>query len=309
MTIPLVTITGFLGSGKTTFLRRVIESNPRRKLALVVNDFGEVDVDGRVLSDASDRVVALPGGSIFCRCLVTTFIGAMRELADRWHTEAAPLEGVLVEASGIADPRVLPQMLAETGLDETYRLARVVTLIDPGTFAPLLHTLPNITAQVQAASVGILNKADLYDASVLAETERAVHEVNPSLEILRATQASCRLVDWEELFRAVEAPDAGGTYAPCRDPHFVSARWTGDRPIDAERLRVGLSALGDRLYRAKGVVRTVGGCLRLEASAGGVAMWPVADDPCATDLVFIFAPQLEQQVNDLEMALGYGNRS
>jgi len=302
--IPLVAVTGFLGSGKTTFLQRVIEANPARKLAFLVNDFGAADVDGRLLSDVSDRVVALPGGSIFCRCLATSFIGAMRALADRWHTADSPLTGALVEASGISDPRVLPQMLAETGLDKTYRLVRLITLIDPGTFGPLLHTLPNITAQVEAASVAIVNKVDLFEEDALGQTERAVREINPSIEILRAQRTDCRLVDCEALFGAGPTPDAHGTYAPCRDPHYARAHWKSGHPIERERLRAGLVALGDGLYRAKGLARTDRGCVGLDMTAGQVAMNEAADRGQPTELVLIFDPRLERQVNDLAAALG-----
>ena len=81
--IPVALVTGFLGSGKTTLLRRVIATHRDRRLAYLVNEFAPVDVDGRLLAAEGAPVVALPGGSIFCQCLVGSFIEQLRGIAER----------------------------------------------------------------------------------------------------------------------------------------------------------------------------------------------------------------------------------
>ncbi|MCL1888415.1 MAG: hypothetical protein FWF96_06050, partial [Kiritimatiellaeota bacterium] len=96
--IPLALVAGFLGSGKTTFLRRVSSRNDGRRLAFLVNDFAGVDVDAQLLSDLDGEIVSIPGGSIFCRCLATTFTNALKKILR----VEPPVEGVIIEASGMA---------------------------------------------------------------------------------------------------------------------------------------------------------------------------------------------------------------
>ena len=81
--IALSLVTGFLGSGKTTYLRRLVEQYRGRRLVFLVNEFSPVDVDGPVLRSAEDDVVSLPGGSIFCTCLVTQFVHTLERIPWR----------------------------------------------------------------------------------------------------------------------------------------------------------------------------------------------------------------------------------
>ena len=120
--IPLSLVTGFLGGGKTTLLQRLIERNQGRRLAYIVNEFAEADVDGQLLELGEDQVVSIPGGSIFCRCLSGEFLRILQEIPGRFDTPDSPLEGVVIEASGIADPKVTESMLEETRLDRVYEL-------------------------------------------------------------------------------------------------------------------------------------------------------------------------------------------
>ena len=138
MRIPLALVTGFLGSGKTTFLRRIIHTHQYQRIVYLVNEFSPVDVDGHVLEGDTQSLVALPGGSIFCQCLATEFISTLKAIPEHFGTQAAPIDGVVIEASGVANPMVIEQMLEETKLDQVYALSSVVSIVDPGTFPLLL---------------------------------------------------------------------------------------------------------------------------------------------------------------------------
>jgi G3E family GTPase len=294
--IPLVTITGFLGSGKTTFLKRIIKDNPERKLAFLVNEFGAADVDGHVLAASTEHVATLPGGSIFCRCLVASFIKQMNQIAEQWNHPQAPLEGVIVEASGIADPGVLPQMLEETGLSARYRPVQVISLVDPGTFSQLLQTLPSIAAQVRASTTAIINKTDLYDQALIQRTEKSLHELNPSIRAIRAVHARTELSGYEALFGF--GPDllATGTYALCRDPRYASTTLENARPVDLKQLSKTLQSFGGDLYRAKGVVWTGRNHYYLNAVAGRVRVDATEAQPRCTRIVLIFNPGIQNAV-------------
>ena len=173
--IPLALVTGFLGSGKTTFLRRAIARHRERRIVCLVNEFSPHDVDGARLRAETDAVCTIPGGSIFCRCLAGEFIAVLQSLPQRFGA-AAPVEGVVVEASGIADPRVMPKLLQETRLDKTYRLASISAVVDPKSFLKLLHTLPAILSQVEAAGLVLVNKTDLASPDEIDATVKAIRK-------------------------------------------------------------------------------------------------------------------------------------
>lgn len=242
--IPLCLVTGFLGSGKTTLLTNWAESEAGRGVVFLVNDFGEIDVDGALMRGADQHVVSVAGGSIFCRCLVTEFINALADLPERF----APA-GVVVEASGIADPRVAGKMLAETGLDRVYDLRAVWTVVDPGRFLKLLHTLPNIRFQVEAADGVLVNKTDLYPGEIIGQAEAEIRAIHPGVRVERCVRCAAEI----DPFAPGAARETAGDYAPCADPNYVRFALPGDG-ISAAALRAGIARLGADIYRMKGFV-------------------------------------------------------
>ncbi len=285
--IPLTLITGFLGSGKTTLLRRIIDANRHRRLAYLVNEFSTLDVDSRRLADAGKDLFSLPGGSIFCRCLVTSFINQLRAIAELNDTPDAPVQGLVIEASGVADPRVVGRMLQETRLDESYRLARMVCVVDPGTFPKLLHTLANIIAQVESADLAIVNKTDLFDETTLADVEQAVRDIQPAIKVVRASYAA---VDFD-LFGLATRPNVTGDYAPCRDDRYDREVFATDRPVDIRGLMAESSGLLNEIYRLKGVVWDGTETHDLNGSpASGLTISPRTGNTRRTELAAVFPP-------------------
>ncbi len=280
--IPLTLVTGFLGSGKTTLLRRIFERNRERNYVYLVNEFAAADIDGQMVGCDLDSLVAVPGGSIFCKCLVTEFVGHLSRLAER-HAAGPQIEGVVIEASGIANPKVVGRMLQETGLDQAYDLGTIVNIVDPGSFMKLIHTLPNILAQVEAGDLAILNKIDLYEENELSAAEDELRRINPSLHITRAShcQIDC------DLFGSSSSRALTGEYATCVDPNFATATAVLPMDIDLDRLLDDIGALGDDVYRVKGFVRVNGACHYLDISPGGVSLAPAAPPEARTELIFI----------------------
>ncbi|HOQ84822.1 MAG TPA: CobW family GTP-binding protein [Phycisphaerae bacterium] len=312
--IPLALITGFLGSGKTTLMRGLIERSRSRRCVCIINEFGPVDIDGELVELPPEQRVSIPGGSIFCRCLVGEFIRVLRQVSD-----ASVPDGVLIEASGIADPKVIVQMLAETRLDIVYDLRTIVTVVDPGSFSKLVHTLPNIIAQVEASDVVLINKTDLYTAEQVERTIAGVREMNPGARVV-CTQY-CRVEFDVFAADAVTAKIGGaephrslvGEYAQCVDPNFESRVVNVTCHVERERLVSALTELQPHVYRAKGFVRTPAGVVYVDVSAAGVdcrndprsvhsSYQPV--DSQAGELVIIAAPAARPHVDAFARSLG-----
>lgn len=269
--IPVCLVTGFLGSGKTTLLKRIAERYPGRRLVFLVNEFSAADVDGGLLRETVDNVWAIPGGSIFCTCLVSEFIRVLRALPEQFSLPDAPVDGVVIEASGIANPKVVERMLHETGLDATYALASIVAIADPGTFPILVKTLPNIVAQIESCDWVLLNKTDLHPEETVTAVERDILEIHPGVPILR-----CRLCDADiPLFVPKTARGLTGEYAQCADPHYAVFHAHAERKTELDALLTRLHGLPGR-YRVKGFVRTRDGAYYVDGTASSVTALPAA---------------------------------
>lgn len=242
--LPICLVTGFLGTGKTTFLKNIVANNRERKLVYLINEFSAHDVDGAVVSAENPNVVSIPGGSIFCTCLVTQFIGQLKRTSEQWPDA----EGVVIEASGMANPKVMEQMLAETGLDKLFRLATVISVIDPASFMKLRHTLPNIISQIEASDVVLINKTDLNSPEKTDETERLLRDINPAAEQIRTMRCNAEI----DLF-AVHAPRGlQGEYAKCRDPNYET--FVTEQPFDGDVLERFVLEHKEHIYRVKGTL-------------------------------------------------------
>jgi CobW/HypB/UreG, nucleotide-binding domain len=251
--IPFVILTGFLGSGKTTLLNQLLadrqreaeaSGRPAPKLGLIVNELGEIGVDGELLPQSATRQIELPGGCVCCVLsddLATTVVDMLAATPE--------LEAILLETTGVAEPLPLSWALERPPLDELVRLAAVVTLVDATTFVASRALSPAVDAQVSYADVLLLTKGELAGAEALAATTAAAHELAPRAELHPGTTA--RHAAW---LRALLAdPPLPGHPEP-RDPPpgATCAPDCGD-------LEDQLAELPPSYVRIKGIIRAVDG--------------------------------------------------
>lgn len=280
--IPVVLITGFLGSGKTTLLKRIAEQHRDRRWVYLVNDFASVDVDGEWIKQADDRVVSISGGSIFCTCLVTDFIRTLKTIAEDRTFMSEPPEALIIEASGMTDPRVIRHMLKETRWDQVYEVRRVLALADPGTFHKLLKTLPNLRSQIEAADTVLISKSDRYSPEEQAAVEEAVHRIQPEALCVRMVMGE---IDFD-IMAPVDAPTVKGDYAKCVDPNYHRFVMTDLLPTLAQ-LRGLIAQTAEALYRAKGFIEEEGILYAVDYSSSGLQIEPWRGAPVSPRLVCI----------------------
>lgn len=288
--IPVTLVTGFLGAGKTTLLERMAANVPAGTVFLV-NEFSPKDVDGRRLALPQEGLELVSGGSIFCRCKVTDFINAMQRIPVR----RADCPQVVIEASGISDPGVFPRMLRETGLASLYTLARIICVLDPGTVFKLLKTLPNLRSQIAAASLIIVNKADLHSGAEIERVRAAAHEINPRAEIV--VTSNCVLAP-DRLAGAGAAAGMGevrGEYAKCADPNYAALTLQLRAPVDWERARASIGGELRELYRVKGVLRDGRTALEVDYSGGRWSERPARDEAAREGVLVIIAAGSERE--------------
>lgn len=211
---PICLVTGFLGTGKTTLLKNIVARHRGRRLVYLVNEFSAMDVDGALLLGEGADTVSIPGGSIFCKCLVSQFIDRLGEIPAK-HPG---VEGVVIEASGVADPAVVRKMLAETGLDKLYQLRSVLSVADPKSLYKLLKTLPNIRSQIAASDRALVNKCDLCSEEEIRRAEDQIREINPAVALFRTVRCE---VDFDIFSPGAPTGGVDGEYGLCRDPNFA----------------------------------------------------------------------------------------
>jgi G3E family GTPase len=164
VTVPLVIVTGFLGAGKTTLVNRLLarrrERNATGKLGVIVNELGEVGIDGALLGGETARQIELPGGCVCC-VLGDELETTLRELVAQNPT----LEAIVLETTGVAEPLPIAWAVAREPVCHQVRLAAVVTLIDATHFVASRQVSASVDAQVAYADVLLVTKAALIGNS------------------------------------------------------------------------------------------------------------------------------------------------
>jgi len=182
-TLPISVLTGFLGSGKTTTLRRALASQAMGETAVVVNEFGAVGLDHLLVEASPDEIVQLPGGCLCCAVrqdLVRTLLGL---LARRAEGSLPRFRRIAVETSGLAEPApILYTLAADQRLERMLRLDTVLTVVDNELGLGTLERYAEATAQVVVADRLLLSKTDLAPPSPALLAHLAA--LNPGAEIV-----------------------------------------------------------------------------------------------------------------------------
>lgn len=306
--IPVRIITGFLGAGKTTLLNRILNRNHGIRIALIVNDFGQIDIDSQLITSIQDNMISLANGCICCT-VQGGMVEAIEGLLEQFDT--AP-DCILIEASGIAEPAGIVRGLNYPQLRDIVRLESVFCLIDAEQIDGLSADLARVARnQLAVSDIVIINKTDLVDRKSL--TDLREKWLFPGARIIETSYANIPL----SLVTGVGNQANGKSQitesvAPSDHHHhdspFETWSWTSDAPLDRGRFRNVLKILPAAIYRAKGFVFLADkpdqkGILHLVGTRTTLTMdstW--ADMKPQTQLVFI-GEGTELDWNDIEQQL------
>ena len=271
---PITLVTGPLGSGKTTLLRHILACRPA-KIAIVMNEFGEIAIDTKVIEGKNVRIAELGGGCVCCS-LLGEFEAAVTEIIKKVEPEM-----IVVETTGLAEPEALVFNIQEV-LPQC-RLDGVVSVIDADMlirFPELGHTT---RLQVEGADILLLNKVDLVDAKQIESLERKLGEINPSAQIIRTEHCQ---IDLELLFGIPQSREK--KVAPPQhehQPEFESFAFSSNKTFSRDCFERFANELPANVIRAKGFVRSDDGAQLFNFVAGRWELEPFENDK--TELVFI----------------------
>lgn len=252
--IPLTVVGGFLGSGKTTLVNRILSGMGGIRAAVLVNDFGSVNIDAALVADHDGRTISLANG-----CACCSIAGDLAEaLVEAMSRIPAP-DWIVIEASGVSDPWRIAQVgLADPGLE----LDGVVVLVDSAAAAAQLDDAlleDTLTRQIEAADVVVMNKRDLVGAAQLVELRRRIASISPAVAVLDAVHSEVALEALTSLAPAGDrmSPDRSRRGGIDHGSKFESVTLACGGRFRASQLRDLLAGgMPEGVLRAKGIVRT-----------------------------------------------------
>lgn len=182
-------ITGFLGSGKTTFLNRIINRFPEdMKLTILMNEFGEIGLDGTLIEGDEIDMMEISKGSIFCVCVKTDFIKGLYELC----TSVQP-DVLLIESTGVANPSDLKRDLKLPIFNDRFHYLEQFCTIDAVHFLDAYETYASLEKQIASSTVFIINKTDLASSETIEDVKKVIGEFHPDPIFFETTYADIPL--------------------------------------------------------------------------------------------------------------------
>jgi G3E family GTPase len=273
--VPVLVLVGFLGSGKTTLINHLLHHNHGKKIAVVVNEFGEINLDARMVRHTTEKMIELSNGCICCT-LREDLLQELRSLAQ------LELDYIFIESTGIGEPLPIAQTFHMEDLPELVRLDAIVTVVDAASFwetwksegigedaegNPVKQPLaPLLADQLEFTSVILINKTDLASPDELIHLESFLHEINPYARFCRTVRGQ---IEPDQLLGVGLYDYSEGTAHPDWETEwnqassevdeygFESFFFHSDQPFTSEAFDAFIRQWPAGVIRAKGFVKFV----------------------------------------------------
>jgi G3E family GTPase len=288
--IPFYLVTGFLGSGKTTLLKRYLDNySETRKIAIIQNEFAEVNIDSHDLQQTgkSFEILEMNNGSVFCVCLLGDFVHSLKDFIQEHNPEV-----LILEASGLSDPISISQVLGSPTLRNLIWLAHTYTVADALNFRKTLERVGRNAHQIRVADTVILNKCDLV-SDTIPEIENQIKALNPFAKIIKTSYCH---IDFKEdvAFHPPVGLALSGKEEIAKRPEIDSLVVKTTKHISAANLLLFVDKWSKTTFRIKGYVQTGEGAVAVQTSFERVEILrlPVYNYP--TQIV-ILGPKLDDK--------------
>ncbi len=251
----IVLVTGFLGCGKTTLIREfLLGSSPDRRIAVIQNEFSQTSIDGDILRGVGRdfSMKELNTGSIFCVCLFAKFKDAVVEMVEQYAPDI-----IVVEASGIADPIAVAELVEDPKVAEVAYISRILTVVDAPRFESALSKIVGVRHQVQVADAVLVNKCDLVNSQTLERVSKTISEINPLARELRGEHGKFDMADL--LSDEPTKIEKLGELTRCGEGGYISKSFRSAQLVERSKLDAFLASLTDETLRLKGYVTTTDG--------------------------------------------------
>ncbi len=264
----LYLLTGFLGAGKTTTLKEILSNLSEGKNAVIMNEFGRVGIDGKLLGGFDIELSEINRGSVFCSCLQVNFVTELARMAE------TDVDRVFVEGSGLADPsnigEILEALRAYMKAEEIpYTYGGAICVVDARTFEGEVGSLEAVVNQVEQAQMVVINKIDLVEDT--SEVIKRIEEINPKAEICKAKYGKIRMGFFqgeEDYLKDISSKETTNTEATKPKTFTLSI---GDE-IALDELKGFLGEIASLVYRVKGFSNIGGNLTKVDMVGGRIDM-------------------------------------
>lgn len=249
--IDLYLLTGFLGSGKTTFLKSLLENAGDKKIGIIMNEFGKVGIDGGLVEDKANELIEINRGSIFCSCLQLSFVQSLKDMSEK------PIDVLFVEGSGLADPSNIGEILEATEImiGEIYNYAGSICLVDAVNFLEQSEESETLEAQVKHSHLAVVSKTDLEDN--FEDVKKVVLSFNNSIDIYPSNMGKLPFDFFTEWHKDINVIMDKTSNTVENKPKTLSLEIY--EAVEKEKLEVFLKTLSQDAFRMKGYVHLTSG--------------------------------------------------
>ena len=292
--VPFYLVTGFLGSGKTTFIKRFLEAfADKKRIGIIQNEFAPGQVDGKELrrTGHSFELLEINKGSVFCVCLLSDFQKSLATFIDQVQPDV-----IIVEATGLADPIAIGEILQSSELRDRTYLAHVWCIVDSVNFLKMERAMTRIRHQVRIADTVILNKSD-SDKVEIQPLETKIRKLNPFASIRKTSYCA---VGFSDILTSVNdnsvaqkflnddlSMKSGGR------PNIGAKVIRSTRCANKDEFAQIIAHLATKLYRIKGYVRFDDGSVSaVQSSFGDTHVVPIDNYEGPSELI-LMGPDLE----------------
>ena len=261
-------LTGFLGAGKTTFLQNLLEEYKDKRIGVIVNEFGSVNIDARLVEHSGIRMAELQNGSIFCACIKDKFVESLIAMSG---TE---IDYLFIEASGLADPSSMPSILSgiREVLQRDLEYRHSVCIVDAASFQELSEVLVALKRQVAFSDIILINKADLVSEKEINEIILQINEINDHAVIACASYCKTDIRGLLERPSGLSMEGEESTNTVSGRPHSIVLKQR--KTIEEESLLSFLQDIAPSTYRIKGFAETENGPREISCVGTQIAVSP-----------------------------------
>ena len=285
MSVRLYVISGFLGSGKTTLINKILETAPTHlKIMVLVNEFGTISIDKKIINTHPDNIIDLSGGCICCG-LFSELMASLRFALDDFNADI-----ILIESTGLALPQEIARQALTPAFERTIVLGAIITVVDAG--GTQWSDYPIIEEQLKASDIVILNKTDLVDSTALGRVRNKIKQIIPSRSTFIET--SFGTINYNEICPSnPEDINFHSGHIESVPKNFDSTAgyaaicFVCHQPIHPHTLMQFYNDWGKYIIRSKGFVLTEKGGMELQFTQSGIQLKEACKSIKRTEIVLI----------------------